>query len=163
MNQPTSEKDITVWRRLVDSHKAFALALRDFLSGDIDRVALMRNALRGEGRLTAIYVLSHLTVSELQQLFSELVFLASFSHGPIQAVRNAILSLPREWVIVHIEETAEPFLLSGTYDEYRRLLELFIDLDRDLALRLAHRAAAHPDHDIKEAGEDFLSRLGLAD
>jgi hypothetical protein len=41
-------------------------------------------------------------------------------------------------------------------EEYRPLLELYSLFDRDLTVRLARRAAAHDDTDIKEAGEDFL-------
>jgi hypothetical protein len=88
------------------------------------------------------------------------VFLASFSHGSIQAVRKLILSLPRDWVLSRIEEVAEPILRSGDYDEYRRLLELYFELDRELASRLAARARAQEDEDVREAGEDFLDRLG---
>jgi hypothetical protein len=119
----------------------------------------MRHALRGKDRATAVFLLPYLKVSELKQLFNELVFLASFTHGETKAIRDAILSLPREWVIGNIEAAVEPLLRKGTYEEYRRLLELLIEIDRDIALNFAHQAAEHPDHDIREGGEDFLERL----
>ena len=53
----------------------------------------------------------------------------------------------------------EPYLCTGSYDEYRRFLELYRALDRELAWKLARRAAAHGDEDIREAGEDFLESL----
>ena len=159
MNKKPSDDQITIWERLVESHKAFASASHEFLATDVDRVALVRSALRGKDRSTAIYMLSCLPASELQALFSDLVFLASFSHGSVQKIRDAILSLPKAWVLANIEAIAEPLLQAGTYDEYRRLLELYAALDHGLALQLARRAADHGDEDIREAGEDFLVEL----
>lgn len=147
----------TAWSRLVQSHKAFSDASREFLTGSFDRVTLIRNALGGHDKHTAIYVLKSLKQSELQELFDVLVFHASYSHGAIGSIRNAILSLPRDWVLTRIDEVAEPLLADGTYDEYRRLLELYALLDPALTRRLAERAARNPDPDIREAGEDFLA------
>ena len=161
MSAEPSSDDIAVWNRLVESHNAFAMASREFLAEGVDRVRLMHSALRGKDRATAIYMLRHLRVSELQQLFDDLVFQASYAHGAIGAIREAILSLPREWVLGNIEQVAEPLLQDGTYDEYRRLLELCIELDRDLTYRLARRAVEQTDEDIREAGKDFLDRLSL--
>ena len=108
--------------------------------------------------MAALYVLPYVKAPELMQLFSELVFLASFGHGAIGTVRQAILSLPREWVLARMEQEAEPLLRDGTYDEYRRFLELYELMDMELTLKLARRAAAHADDDIREAGEDFLAK-----
>ncbi|HEX3315717.1 MAG TPA: hypothetical protein VHR72_12530, partial [Gemmataceae bacterium] len=58
-----------------------------------------------------------------------------------------------------IEATAERYLHNGTYDEYRRFLELYWLLDRDMTGRLARRAAASTDPDIRESGDDFLEKL----
>lgn len=89
-------------------------------------------------------------------MLPELVKFASFSHGSIQTVRDAILLIPKEEILARIEQIAEPILITGDYDEYRRLLELYILLDKELTRKLALRAANDPDPDIKEAGEDFL-------
>jgi hypothetical protein len=50
-------------------------------------------------------------------------------------------------------------LRAGAHEEYRRLLELYFLLDRDLTQALATRASHHSDPDTREAGEDFLKRL----
>jgi hypothetical protein len=152
------------WQQLVTAHTSgnsaeYAEALDFFLSQDADRIDVLRAALRGPERNTAIRVLPKLPQSELQQLFDELIFLASFSHGALNIVRQLIVSLSRAWVLNHIQDVAEPYLANGTYDEYRRLLELYIELDHHLTVHLARRAAAHNDIDIREAGEDFIKRL----
>jgi len=156
MELPNAQ-DLAIWNRLVQSHEAFALASAEFLMGQVDRVAVLRGALRGPGKHTAIYMLRSLKQSELKELFADLVFHASYAHGAIGAVRDAILSLPRDWVLSRIEDVAESLLTEGTYDEYRRLLELYVLLDPTLARRLAERAAQHSDADIQEAGQDFLT------
>lgn len=154
-----------MWQRLVQSHlhgtdEEFAELLRSFLAAGVDRIPLLKQALRGPDRITAIFLLPHLSPNELEQLFEELLWLSSFSHGAIQIVRDAILLLPRAWVLQHVERVAEPILDTGTYDEYRRILELYATLSRDLALKLARRALAQNDIDIQEAGQDFVKRLG---
>lgn len=67
--------------------------------------------------------------------------------------------MSREWVLFNIEQTAEPLLAEGTYDEYRRLLELYLELDPKLTLKLAQRAKKHGDNDVREAGIDFINKL----
>ena len=157
-NQPSSI-DNEVWQRLVNSHKEFALALQAFLRGDVNRVLLMRQELVGKDNATAYYFLPYLHQDEVIQLFDMLVPLASTGHSNIKQVRDAILSLPHDWVLHNIEPLAEPLLADGTDDEYRRFLELYSELDKDLALKLAQRAVEHTDPHIKEAGEDFIELL----
>jgi hypothetical protein len=160
MNQTLSGDNTTLWDHLVEAHRGYTRALWEFFAEGVDRVAVLRPALRGKDRLTALHVASSLKPSERLQLFAEWVYLSSFAHGAIQVPRDMILSLPRDWVLANLEREAEPLLQEGTYEEYRRFLELYALLDRDLTLRLARRAAAHSDPDIREAGEDFLGRFG---
>lgn len=166
MTKKSSDRDKAIWNRLAESHRMFALASQEFLSEGVDRVTLIRSALKGRDKHTAIYMLPYLKVEDLKQLFNELIFLASFAHGAIQAIRDVILSLPREWVLAHIEEAAGPLLQDESDinidDTYRRLLELYSQIDQNLTLRLARRAAAHSDPDTREAGEEFLRSMKSA-
>ena len=50
-------------------------------------------------------------------------------------------------------------LADGTDEEYRRLLELYINIDDHLTEKLVKRALQHEDEDIREAGEDFQNYL----
>jgi hypothetical protein len=158
MTLPAATDD-ALWQELVEKDLAFNRASRAFLTEAANRAAVLRDALRGPDRGTALFVAPCLKIEELKELFGPLVFLASFSHGSIGAVRDLIRSLPREWVLERIEQEAEPLLREGTYDEYRRFLELYEELGApDLVRRLALRAAAHADPDVREAGEDYLSK-----
>ena len=100
-----------------------------------------------------------LTAPQRQQLFPDLLSLASLGHGLTGASRELIVGLPREWVLSNIEMAAKPILEQGGYEEYQRLLELFTELDSGLALRLAENAMAHPADDVREIGRDFVQKL----
>jgi hypothetical protein len=156
--------DIELWRSLRESHLSgdegkLNDLVEQFLSDGVDRISLMKQALNGKERSTGIFLLRYLELPDLQRLFLDLIFLASFSHGALQEIRDAALSIPKEWVLERIELAAEPYLAKGTHDEYRRLLELYELLDRNLTIKLANRAILRRDKDIMEAGYDFLNKL----
>ena len=167
MSDAPPGREFDIWRRLDESYQsgdrtAFELALSEFRSVEVDRVALLKRAFGARYRPTWVYLTQYLRASELENLLPELVFLASWAHGATKWIRDLILSLPRDRVLERVQSTAEPLLENGTDDEYRRLLELYYDLDRNLAVSLARRAARHSDPHIKEAGEEFLEVLGAS-
>ncbi len=161
MSASDDEHDRALWAAVVESKGRFTATRAAFMTGATDRVAVVRAALgTASQRGTALRVLRLFSVAERQDLFDELVRLASVGHADVALSREAILSLPRDWVLANVDAHAEPLLRDGTDEEYRRLLELYVLLDPDLTRRLATRAAAHHDEDVREAGEDFLERLG---
>lgn len=154
-----SQNDQSIWHHLVESHLAFSQALKEFLVGKVDRVSLVKKAFRQGDIATALYVARYIEADELKQLFGELVRLST-APGYAGTVRDIILSLPREWVLSNIEKTVEPLLQhDATENEFRRILELYRELDSHLVYNLAQRAIKHIDNDIQEAGEDFLDDL----
>jgi hypothetical protein len=159
MSQHASDNQMIVWQRLVESHRAYSRASHDFLADKAERVELLRKALRGKDRDVALAVAPSLTTDELKQLFSEWVNLARCAHSPFKPAWDVILSLPREWVLQHIEPEVDAILRDEEEDDYWMFLQLYERLDRDLTLQLARRAAAHANPDIRELGEDCLARL----
>ncbi|NTX00190.1 hypothetical protein [Myxococcus sp. CA040A] len=160
MSNELSEQDRLIWAQLVDAHRRFGDASRVFLAKGVDRVGLIRLALSRRVDNTAVHMLESLSLTELQELFPALLHFASFGHGAVGWFRKAILSLPRAWVIERLKQDVPSLLKAGDYGEWRRILELYEGLDRALTLQVAKEAAAHDDPDIREAGEDFLQRLG---
>lgn len=79
--------------------------------------------------------------------------------GNIEIGQYGILTIPKEWVLQHIEHLAEPLLQAEDEWEYRRLFEVYYILDKSLARKLALRATNNPNPDIKEAGQDFSKQL----
>lgn len=154
--QPTST-DRESWQRFVEAERSFISARMQLIKAP-SIIALIRKGLeQPTERTAALNVAALLPVDKRRELFGDLLALASFGHGLTGEARRIILSLPRDWLLTHIEEHAEPLLAYDDYEEYRRLLELYSLIDRDLTLRLARRAAEHADPDIREAGEEFLA------
>jgi hypothetical protein len=155
-----TEKESELWRKFIEREFTYIQTRQDFLNYCTDRITLIKKALHNPTeRGTALRLIEYVKLEERQSLLDELVNLASVSHSDIELCRKVILSLPKTWVLANIEKSAEPLLQDGTDEEYRRLLELYIDIDRELTQRLASRALQHDDPDIREVGEDFQSYL----
>lgn len=156
------EQDTDLWHQLLTQEEAYFSSRQAFLTQSSNRLSIIKDALDNPSeRATALQLCLYLTESERQALFDELVKLASIGHCDIELVRQAILSLPLSWLSTHIETVAESLLEKGTDEEYRRLLELYINIDEDLAQRLVKRALQHEEPDIREVGEDFKNYLRL--
>lgn len=74
------------------------------------------------------------------------------------AGREQVLAMPREWVLVHLEQVAISALNLADYWEYRRLLELAQLLDPALVQRLVAIGERSGDADVREAAEDFRAK-----
>lgn len=143
---------------LSTSYKAFFDAQRRFFAPHTDRVTIIRSGLLQDHNDVSMYLIQFMSGDELGQLFDQILPYAVRMHRFTAVARKAILAMPKDVILGQIEQAVEPFLANGTYDEYRRTLELYQCLDLELLLRLANRAAGHSDPDIREAGEDFLNR-----
>jgi hypothetical protein len=158
MNQQATPESRALWQSLVESEKAYHQARVRFMAEGVDRVPLVREGLHSRDRHTALSVVPSLSLAERLELFPDLVDVARAAHGPVGAVRDMILRLPQDWVLAHVEEVVEAILRNEEYDDYWMFLELYEKLDRGLMLKLARRAAAHQDPEIRELGEDWLVR-----
>lgn len=153
------QPDTEIWYQLLDKEKAYTETRQTFLNCH-NRVDLIRTALQNPSeRATALKILEYLTDKERHGLFDELIQLASVGHSDIELVRSAILLFEKQWLLGNIENYAEPVLKHGTDEEYRRFLELYFIIDRQLSERLVAKALKHSDPEIQEAGEDFNNYL----
>ncbi|MEP0778147.1 hypothetical protein NDI39_11040 [Microcoleus sp. ZQ-A2] len=154
------ENNTELWHKVFENEIDYIQSRQDFLNNCTDRIRLIKKALHNPTeRGTALRLIEYLNLEERQSLFDDLVDLASVSHSDIELCRKAILSFPKTWILTNIEKSAEPLLQDGTDEEYRRLLELYLEIDWELTQRLALRALHHEDPDIREAGEDFQNYL----
>ena len=144
------------WHKLVESETVYIENRQNFVRDCTNKIAIFQKALHTPTeRGTALRLIEYLKTEERQLLFDDLVDLASVSHSDIQLCRQAILGLPKSWLIENIETSTAQILKNGTDEEYRRLLELYIEIDLGLAGRLAKQALEHQDPDVCEVGEDF--------
>ena len=164
-SEKISQKDIDLWHTLYKVDMALYKARGDFLNFSTNRNLVIHNGLNNPGyRGTALRLLLYLGVEEIIPFFDLLVNLASVGHSDIGLVREVILSLPKDFLLANIEKSAEAVLRDAmkhedSYEEYRRLLELYIEIDPDLTKRLAERALESDDEDIREAGSDAMECL----
>jgi hypothetical protein len=79
--------------------------------------------------------------------------------GNIERGRKALLRLPRDWVLQHIERVAEPLLQLNDEWEYRRLLEVYEHLDKELVQKLVYRGLTSQNPEIRETAADYRESL----
>ena len=154
------ENAYLAWQDLVENHLKLTQSLEWFFSTEVDRIEVLRHGFQ-KGHLPAVlYAIAYMESTEISELLNELVWFAT-SHGYAQAIHKIVGSLPRqvitEKVLPVIEETLSH---QPTDDEYRRILELCVELDRKFACRLAQQALLHPNAGIRETGEDVIQLLG---
>ena len=127
------EADKALWRNYVDAEHKFISTRMKLFKESRSLVELIRAGLSNPiERTAAINVAGQLGLEQLQQLFNELLELASFSHGQTANIHRLILSLPHDWLLSNIEAYAEPILRNGTYEEYRGFLTLYNQIDNGL-------------------------------
>ena len=134
------ENDTELWHKVFEKEIAYIQSRQDFINNCTDRIALIKKALQNPTeRGTALRLIVYLKLEERQRLFDALVDLASVSHSDIELCRKAILSLPKTWVLANIERSAESLLQDVTDQEHRRVLQLYIHIDRELTQRVGIR------------------------
>lgn len=171
MNTDIAQKDDIAWQRYVKAYRELVetghssdwdASVEAFLAEDVNRIPFLQRLNSGAHweRLAALYILPKIAADELQIIFREIIYLAAYTIGKASFIRSVIYSMPRDWVVANIERFAEEHLVpskdTGTYSEYRRLLELYSEIDAEMTIRLANRAIQNTDLDIREAGEEFL-------
>jgi hypothetical protein len=79
---------------------------------------------------------------------------------PILLGRKAVSEIPRGWVLARLESVARRACNLADEWEYRRLLELCLELDRGLTERFVKSGLASSNPEVVEAAGDFRERLG---
>ena len=155
-----SKRDSSLWEAVCHAEASYKNARIALISGATDIISVLRQALqRPDQRGTALRCFECLTEIQKRELFPELVRLASVGHSDIQLCRDAILSLPREWVCSRIDGEVSPLLASASEEEYRRIAELYLELDGTLLERHLDRALQHSDFEVREVAADFRPKL----
>lgn len=160
MEQPPAEECKAAWKKLVAADAAAYVAQYELFTtcGDSILEIVRAGFIDPRERTTAFRIAGLLKEEQRKALLPDLVSLACepTSFPTIINARRAILALPKEWVLKHMDPSIERILKSEDDWEYRRLLELCSLLNRDLTLKIATIAASHQNPDIRESGTDFL-------
>jgi hypothetical protein len=152
----STEQDQQLWQQFVNQANAYEQSRQVFFQLCEDRIKIIKTALHNPNqRRVALLFFEYLNDTERQELFDDLIDVASVGHSDIELVRQVILSFPQSYLFSQIESSAEIVLENGTDEEYRRLLELYLEVDISLVRRLVDKALKSSDPDIYEVGEDF--------
>lgn len=152
---------VQAWKDYIASNQTVSARKTLFAACGPVVVELIRRGFAKPGeRVAAFKAAEGLTLEEQQELLPELVAMASWGHGLLNDAKKLIFKLPRAYVVANVEKAAEPILVKGEEEEYRKFLELYWELDKDLTLKLAKRAAGHDDEEICEVGREYLIKCG---
>jgi hypothetical protein len=152
------ENAIALWSEYVRTRKQVDIAKHRLFTEARSMIPeLIRRSLKDPGeRLYALEVAGMLPVEERKELLPDLLAVASYAGAHMVRARELILSLPRDWLMQNIEVASAPLLEHGDAEEFRRILELYSQLQPALAVRLAQVASTHTNQDVRSAGEDFI-------
>jgi hypothetical protein len=151
----SASDDDRLWREVHAAESAFIRARVAFVRGAHDPTSVLRRALgRPPERGTALRVLELLPESFSRPLLDTLVASASVGHADVGLVRSVIGRIDRAWLLGEIEAHVRTQLATGGEEEYRRLAELYEELDETLWRQHLDRCAVHADPAIREIAED---------
>jgi hypothetical protein len=142
-------------------YEAYTVAKRDLLSNDAEQITeIIRVASIIPGqRAAALDAAKSLSPEQLQMLIGNLLAIASSLNGQMDTAHDLILTIPRAWLLEHIEDAAESVLMREDDEDYRGLFELYLRIEKQLAQRLAQRAASSQKLEVVEAGKYFIEVL----
>jgi hypothetical protein len=154
--QDNDPDDASLWQAFCAAEDQFYVTRMALAREVKDLHKVLASALKRPGqRGTALRLLDIRPVAEIREHFATLVELASVGHSDIGLVRRVLLKLDAAWIVANIEAHAAPLLAAGDDEEYRRIAELYSDLDRALLDRHLDRCAVHDNPHVREIAADF--------
>lgn len=156
MTLDNSEKEF--WQDMVSAYLKYVEKSGEFFQTKLDRIKILREGIQRGDIAAVLDLASGLNVSELIKLLPELVYLST-APGHACKAREVILSLPHDWLLLNVEEAAESIVSTSDGEDFRRLFELYLEIDRNLAVKLTKRVLNHSDEYIRGIGQDFVEIL----
>jgi hypothetical protein len=150
--------DQRLWAELCAAENAFYKARMALFREVSDWSGVLAAALENPSqRGTALRVLEILPEHRIREQTAALIRLASVGHSDIASSRTMILKLDRGWLVENVDPIVRQVLVGGGAEEYRRIAELYSQLDSDLLKVHLERCRASNDADIREIADDFAS------
>jgi hypothetical protein len=146
------------WQDMISAYMKYVEKSGEFFQSKLDRIKILREGLQRGDIPVVLDLASGLDVSELIQLLPELIYIST-APGYARKAREIILSIPKEWLLLNVEEAAESIMKTNDEEDFRRLFELYLEIDRELAVKLTARILNHSDEYIREIGQDLAKIL----
>lgn len=128
------------------------------LAGDLDGI-ISRALDKPSERGAALRVMEILPEQLVRPRIQQLARLAAVGHSDIALVRDVITTkIDRRWLADNLDRCVQP-ILAGAEDEeeFRRIAELYRQLDPGLLKTHLARCASHANEDVREIASDFAS------
>jgi len=155
-----SSPDDELWENILAFDREYATRVISQWLKISDKIGVLDAALKSpRNRQAALRLLITLDEETKRNLFGTLVDLASVGHSDVSLCRNTICSIDRRWVLDHIEPVINAILANATDEEYRRLAELCVILDKSALKNVVVQALASRNPHIHEVGVDFCLYL----
>jgi hypothetical protein len=147
------------WLRYTRARDEAETLRYELLISEVEHIAGVLHAALNDPRqrLYSLEMISQVQPELRKEFLPDLLDLASFLGPHTFRAREIILSFPRDWLLANIASAVAPVLQRGGDEEYRRIIELFLMIDNELARKLVLRATTHEDAEVRAVGRDFLS------
>lgn len=164
-SQPPSARVELLWQDLVEAAGHYYNARMAFFQAirtGADAIVLLRAALRAPGlpRGEALQVVRY-DEQLKRDLFPELIYLETWTHGFGELVRDVIVSMDRGWLEEHLPGAMDDVLEQVTGEDaaeaYLGYFDLLKTLDSPYLTTLREKAAASDDPEVR-ALADGLAR-----
>jgi hypothetical protein len=146
------------WQHMLSAYMKYVEKSGEFFQSNLDRVKILREGFQRGDTPVVLDLASGLDVSELIQLLPELLYIST-APGYARKAREIILSMPQEWLLLNVEEAAESIMKANDEEDFRRLFELYLEIDHELAEKFSERVLNHSDEYIRDIGQDFVKIL----
>lgn len=143
------------WQQIVDLTGDLLRSISKF-TRVTNKLDVIRENLRGENKIAALWVAEYLSEEDKIAVFPSLLELALSDPACAKKSQDIILGISPQWLIDNIEEVSKPILDIGYDFEYWQLLSLCSKVSSSLTHHIASIAAKSEDKNIKEAGEYFI-------
>jgi hypothetical protein len=157
---PISQKQSDIWKRYQETFEAYIAATGTFFTelNSKERVEVVRWAFENQQVRAALEATELMKVEERKELVDILIGFTYSAGRWREFVTKLILEIPHDWLVENIEKYTEPILNEyEDYTDYSGFLWVLHEIDQQLAIRLAERAARSTDYDIREIGEYYLN------
>jgi hypothetical protein len=148
---------LSLWNEYVITRERSEKLRYQLFSEHLDALPqLVRESLSDPHHLMfSLEIGAELPLENRKELLADFLAVASYGGGHVVRAREIIRAFPSDWLLENIESAAAPLLEHGGAEEYRRLLELYVQVDRQLALRLVERASTHEDPELRDVVLDI--------
>ena len=156
----SADLDKQLWNELCGADSRYSEARMALLQGAEHLDAILGRALHKPAeRGAALRVMKILPEPRARVHIQQLAHLASVGHSDIALVREILMTkLDRRWLVENIDRYVEPILATAEdEEEFRRIAELYQQVDPELLTMHLARCASHPDEEIRDIATDFAA------